>query len=360
MVAVWLWAGVVWGMPVSIDEVANPRHRDGWVSDTARVLEPHEKGQLDVLLQRVHEETGAEVAVVTVEDTIDEPKAFATGLFNHWGLGDARANNGLLVLLVLDRRRLEMETGYGLEAVLPDGWLGSMQAQQMVPHFKGGDYGTGLVAGVEATAERLQANAEAVRKGSPAPPTARPASSTSSQMSTETQAMLAAGGLGTTGVLGFGGVLWWRRRQRTCPTCHVLMEMIPEHEDDEHLTEGEQFEEQIGSVDYQIYVCGTCTFSKMIRVAHWFTGYSSCPACGHRARTSVSSTIRSATYDHGGLVRVTETCSYCKDGRTFTRSTPRLQRSSSSSSSGGGYSGGGGGSSFGGGSSGGGGAGSSW
>jgi uncharacterized protein len=148
-----------------------------------------------------------------------------------------------------------------------------------------------------------------------------------------------------------------RRRERTCPTCNVLMEMIPDHEDDEQLTDGQQFEEQIGSVDYRIYVCGTCTHSKTIRVAHWFTGYSDCPACHHRTRRSVSRTLRSATYTHGGLVEVTESCSYCHDTRSYTRSTPRLQRSSSSSSSGGG---GGGGSSFGGGSSGGGGAGSSW
>ncbi len=319
-----------------------------------RILEQ----QLDALLQKVYEETGAEMAVVTVDDTIDEPKAFATGLFNHWGLGDARANNGLLVLLVLDRRRLEMETGYGLESVLPDGWLGSMQAQQMLPHFKAGDFGAGLTAGVEATAERLRANADAVRAGATAPASACPAPSDAPERSSETQTMLAMGGLGTAGVFGVGGVLWWRRKQRTCPTCDVRMDMIPDHEDDGQLTDGQRFEERIGSVDYQIYVSGTCAFSKTVRVANWFSGHSNCQACHHRARTSSSTTIRAATYDCGGLVRVTETCSYCNDHETYTRSTARLQRSSSSSSSGGSY--GGGGSSFGGGSSGGGGAGPSW
>lgn len=107
MVAVWVWAGTVWAAPMSIDEVPNPRDRDGWVTDHAGLLEPGQERQLDELLGQVHAETGAEVAVVTVEDTLDEPKAFATGLFNHWGLGDATANNGVLVLLVLDRRRLE-------------------------------------------------------------------------------------------------------------------------------------------------------------------------------------------------------------------------------------------------------------
>lgn len=351
----WWLVTWTWAAPLSIDEVPNPRARDRWITDHAGVLDEATEARLEELLAGVHRDTTAEVAVVTVQDTLDEPKAFATGLFNHWGIGDAQANNGLLVLLVMERRRLEMETGYGLEGVLTDGWLGSMQAQHMVPHFKAGDFGAGLAAGLEQTAEKLRANEAAVREGATAPPASR-ISPTSNGVG-EPSWVLLGGATGSIGVLGLGG--WWyiRRRERTCPDCNLLMEMIPEHLDDEELTDGEQFEEQIGSVDYQIYVCPQCTFSKTIRVATWFSGYSDCHACGHRARSSTSTTVRSATYDHGGLVRVDENCAYCNDSSSYTRSTPRLQRSSSSSS--GGSSGGGGGS-FGGGSSGGGGAGSSW
>ena len=215
MVAAWMLVGLGSAAPLSIDAVPNPRRGGGWVSDVADVLPADREAALERLLQSVHDETGAEVAVVTVHDTFDEPKAFATGLFNHWGIGDARANNGMLVLLVLDRRRLEMETGYGLEAVLTDGWLGGMQAQQMVPHFKAGDYATGLEAGVKASSERLRANAAAVREGATAPPSSRSGASSSSGLGDPTPFLL-AGGVGGVGILGPG--VWWylRRRQRTC------------------------------------------------------------------------------------------------------------------------------------------------
>jgi uncharacterized protein len=349
MVLAWVWT-VAFAARLSVDEVPNPLDAGGWVTDLAGVLPDDREAALNDYLERVHRETGGEVAVVTVHDTIDEPKAFATGLFAHWGLGDAQANNGLLVLLVLDRRRVEMETGYGLETVLPDGWLGSMQAQHMVPSFKAGDYATGLEAGVKAAGERMRAHGGEVREGSggAAPP---------GSGAVEQEAWILAGGAaGGLGLFGVGGWWWVRRRARTCPTCNVMMEMIPEHEDDEQLSEGEQFEEQIGSVDYQIYVCPTCSFSKTLRVTKWFSGYSDCRACGHRALASTSRTLQAATYDHGGLVEVTESCTWCDATRSYTRSTPRLQRSSSRRSS----RSGGGGRSFGGGRSGGGGAGSSW
>ncbi len=349
------WLGVMALAGTSVDAIDNPRLRNDWVSDTAQLLDAAEEAELEALLDKLHADTTAEVAVVTVADTDDEPKAFATGLFAHWGLGDADANNGLLVLLVRDRRRLEMETGYGLEGILPDGWLGAMQAERMVPHFKKDDYGTGLVQGLHAVDERLRTDVAAVREGS--------AGRLPTQRGEEGLPMglwisLGMVGLGAAGAGGAG--LWYRRKQRTCPTCATQMTMLNEAEDDEHLTEGQQFEESLGSMDYQVYVCATCEFTKTIPVSRWFSGFSHCYACGHKTRSSSSHTLRAATYSSGGLIEVVEQCAHCDDGRTYTRSTPRRQRSSSSSSGGGGFGGGGGGSSFGGGRSGGGGAGSSW
>jgi uncharacterized protein len=339
-----------------VGEVPNPRSHDGWVTDLADVIAPADEAELERVLQSLHVDTGAEVAVVTVDDVADTPKAFATGLFAHWGIGDADANNGLLVLMVIDQRRLEMETGYGLEGLLPDGWLGTMQAQHMVPHFKNGSYGTGLVAGIEQIDARLRRDPEAVRQGAGGRGLPSAAPGAGIEWST---VGLGAGGVGLVGL----GVWGWRRRQRalrTCPSCEVLMEALGEAEDDEHLTDGEVFEEQIGSMDYEVLLCPSCDHSKTLAHTRWFSGYHDCSACGHRARTSTSTTVRAATYSSGGLVRVTERCSYCNDTSSYTRSTPRKTRSSSSggsSSFGGGSSGG---SSFGGGRSGGGGAGSSW
>jgi len=348
---VFVWAALAWA-GTSIDEVPNPRPSGRWISDVADVLDAELEHELEGYLQAVHHDTDAEITVVTVHDTVDEPKAFATGLFAHWGVGDAEANNGLLVLLVLDRRRLEMETGYGLEGVLPDGWLGTMQAQHMVPAFKQGHYDRGLEAGLRQVAGRLRANAAAVREGGgPSNPGSPPGG-------VPEWAPL-AGIFGVMGLLGLGGYAYHRRERRTCPQCRVRMRMLSEIDDDEHLDEGQQHEEAIGAIDYQVFVCDQCSFSRTLTVHRWFSGYSQCRACGTKAQRSTSTTVRHASYTSGGLVRIEEFCTYCDATHSYTRSTPRLQRSSSSSSSSGSSYGGGGGS-FGGGSSGGGGAGSSW
>jgi TPM domain len=91
-----------------------------------------------------------EIAVVTVTGIDLPPREFATGLFNRWGIGKAGADSGLLVLIVADQRRIEMETGYGLEPALPDGWLSALQHETMLPAFRSGDHGAGVEAGLAA------------------------------------------------------------------------------------------------------------------------------------------------------------------------------------------------------------------
>jgi uncharacterized protein len=352
-----VWLGLAYA--VSIDGVVDPRATEGsYVSDMADVLDPAAEDAIDAVLAGLEADLGAQVAVVTVPSTDgDTPKAFATGLFNHWKLGQREANNGLLVLLVMDARRLEMETGYGLETTLPDAWLGRMQRERMVPRFKAGDFGGGLVEGVNALDARMRLSPEEVREGT------RGAIDVAGGEGDDTLQMAAVAGGSTlaVGVLGVVGVAARRRyvRDRTCPTCETSMTMLSEVDDDDHLTEGQQMEEAIGSVNYHVYVCATCDHTRTFTRNRWFSGFSRCPACDHRTRRTSRTTLRAATEYSGGLVEITETCAHCDHHRRYTRSTPRLS-SSSSSSSGGFSSGSSGGGSWGGGSSGGGGAGSSW
>ncbi len=141
---------------LSVDEVPNPRHTNSWTSDQANMLSAAAEDRIDARIDELEDKTGVEIAVVTV-GSVDAatPRDFGTRLFNHWGIGKAGEDNGLLVLMVEDERRLEMETGYGLEPELPDAWLKRMQESTMVPHFRAGNFDRGLEAGVEAVVERL-------------------------------------------------------------------------------------------------------------------------------------------------------------------------------------------------------------
>lgn len=387
--------------------VPNPRSRDSWVADMADIIDAPTEARLDELITEAEAASGVEIAVVTVDSvSTPTPKDFATELFNLWQVGKAGEDNGLLVLMVVSERRLEMETGYGLEADLTDGWLQSMQQRLMVPSFRAGNYGTGLERGVAASIRRLGGGAavpdnevaallqdmqnegnepeadrltellEEIEEGNEAlpdlppglfgpPPTSTqeplPAMSAPPPPSSSTPWGWVLSGLG---LLGFaGGFKSWRyRADRTCPTCKIRMAMVPDDEDDVHWDEGQKTEEMLGSIDYQFHHCTQCEFTKVITVKKWFSGYSDCGSCGYRAKTTSSRTIRSPTYSSSGTEEITTNCKHCGANTRHTRTIPRLQRSSSSSSGGGGSfgGGGGGGGSFGGGSSGGGGSGSSW
>jgi uncharacterized protein len=98
-----------------------------------------------------------EVAVVVLP-SIGQlvPKDFAVALFQHWGIGKAGKDNGLLVLHILDQRRIEIETGYGMEGILPDVKCFWITEGIAVPFFKASSFADGhyevvraLIRGIE-------------------------------------------------------------------------------------------------------------------------------------------------------------------------------------------------------------------
>lgn len=375
---------------VSVGDVPKPLPH-GWVTDMANVISPASEAQINARLFDLRNATGHEVAVVTVTDVnAASPKAFATALFNHWGIGSKERNDGLLVLLVVGQRRLEMETGIGMESRLPDDWIVGMQQRVMVPKFKSGDYGGGIEAGLLEVDRKLRGGAVAIAATPMLPaidpatgkpyPTPTPLSPYESQLVRDpvTGKLVPAGGApvnhaavgshppppSSGGVFGFLagmaavvtggagsmlGLFFIGKAMKKCPKCKSDTVLLDELADDSHLDEKQKMEEQIGSVNWKVYVCPGCDFTRTVARNKWFSGYSSCRGCQARTLTSTSTTLTYATYDHGGTVQVNESCVRCPYRNTYTRSTPQKTRSSSSSSS-----------SFGGGRSRGGGGGSSW
>lgn len=341
---------------VSVGEVPNPRQEGSWVTDMADVLDAGAEGRIDATIEDLHRQLGVEIAVVTVDEVPGTPKSFATELFNFWGIGNAEIDDGLLVLLVMDARRLEMETGIGLEPVLPDGWLADMQQRAMVPYFKQGDFAGGIEAGLDEVGRKLRVGPveAAVQTPLSGPAPGRPFSPLAG--------MGVGGALGAS-LVGTAGALWLRRRRRRCPQCDIPMLALDDVAEDAYLDEGQEAEEALGSVDWEVLICPSCQFSREIPHRRWFSGYRKCPSCGNRTATRTSVTLLAATYDHGGEVRVTEDCHHCPHHHSWVRSTPKRTRPSSSSASRsrfGSSRSSGGGRSFGGGRSRGGGAGSSW
>jgi uncharacterized protein len=353
----WMLAALTFGLTPA--EVPNPRTQGRWVQDGAGVLTMQERRDLDVLLTQLEKDTGVEMPVVTVQDVPGTPKEFATALFNHWGVGKADADNGVLVLLVMGQRRLEMETGYGVEPILPDGWLGVMQNQSMVPQFKRGQFGAGLMAGLRDVDARLRQHADEAREGSRR---LGAMAGVKKNLRPFKGAFKAVGwALGLGGLVG-AWALWQarvRRKERTCDTCQGEMELMPESVEDKHLSQGQQMEERLGSINYDVFYCFGCKFTRVVARNKWISGYSRCSACSHKTMTTNTRVLVPPTYVDVGVMEVETNCRFCHRQNRYTKSIPRRVRSTTSSGGRSGSSGGGGGS-FGGGRSGGGGAGSSW
>jgi len=139
----------------------------------------------------------------------------------------------------------------------------------------------------------------------------------------------------------------------------TLMRRLSENEEDEFLEHGNEIEEEVGSIDHDVWITPDLSEVLILPYAKRLSGYNACPSCSYKTyKQTKSKTITRATTSRSGKRELTFTCKACHYQKKEIKVIPRK----SSSSGGGSFSGGGGGggSSFGGGSSGGGGAGASW
>lgn len=148
-----LWVFVlIFSMVHSFAEMEFPKP-EGFVNDFAGVLRGQEKAEIARIAENLEKDTTAEIAVVTVKTvkpySIEE---YSVKLFEKWGIGKAGKDNGTLLLVAVEDREVKIEVGYGLEGVLPDGLCGEIIRTAIIPEFKRGNYGAGIVRGTEAIA----------------------------------------------------------------------------------------------------------------------------------------------------------------------------------------------------------------
>ena len=122
----------------------------GWVTDTASVLTSSDKERLSDLLAQYHSETHHQVAVLTVStlagETID---AYSLRVANTWQLGYRGIDNGILVTLAMQEKKVRIELGKGMERYISDEQAKEIIDQVMIPAFRKGDFAGGLEAGLK-------------------------------------------------------------------------------------------------------------------------------------------------------------------------------------------------------------------
>ncbi|MFQ5952713.1 MAG: TPM domain-containing protein [Candidatus Omnitrophota bacterium] len=129
----------------------------GFVNDYAGVLSPGAKSEIESLARRIEEKTTAEVVVVTVRSTAPLTiEQYAVELFQKWGIGKKGTDNGVLILVAVDDRKVRIEVGYGLEGAITDLQSKIIIEDLMTPAFKKGDFSLGVSAGVVMLAKLIR------------------------------------------------------------------------------------------------------------------------------------------------------------------------------------------------------------
>lgn len=130
---------------VEYPPIANPPRL---VNDYAGVLSPKENQNLENKLVFFNDSTGTQIAVVIINTLDGYPiENYAFELSEKWGIGGSKNNNGALLLVAIQDRKLFIASGYGLEATLTDALAKRIIEKDIKPYFKEGQYFQGIDAG---------------------------------------------------------------------------------------------------------------------------------------------------------------------------------------------------------------------
>lgn len=422
----------------TVSTVPRPNQHDArnFVSNPNGILTPQTVAQLNQIINSLRVETQTEMAIVALnsigyEDIFD----FSERLFQFWEIGKARADNGLLILFVLDQQQIKFEVGYGLEGVLPDAVCVQIIQQEIIPHFRARNYDAGMLAGVERTASIIRENPAFVPEREPinwrsAIPGALAIylllalisflwinSATNSvkknpklqnnlarynALKVQKMTIISAMAffipfIAIFAVVFFFGVIEYilfvilmplmvipaniygkkqlqkiRQQPIPCKTCDGMMHILSDKEANKYLNASQQLEKQLGSMDYDVFLCDKCK-KTLVLALDKPSVYSKCPKCKTKALGKIGKhRLVAPTYTSEGIEQTTYKCKFCGFEEHKNTQIPRLQRANNAALVGGlvagsmlrgagGRGGGfGGGGSFGGGRSGGGGAVGRW
>ncbi|HTX66657.1 MAG TPA: TPM domain-containing protein [Opitutaceae bacterium] len=139
------------GVGLRAGEVIPPRP-DHYFNDYAGLVSPAVAGQLNQQLEQFERDTSNQIVVAIYphlqsDSDIDDYKVRVA---QAWGVGQKGRNNGAVLFVFVQDRKLAIATGYGLEGALPDGICQLILAREIQPRFKQGDYAGGLQAGIAA------------------------------------------------------------------------------------------------------------------------------------------------------------------------------------------------------------------
>jgi uncharacterized protein len=142
--------------PATASTPEPPAVPQDYVVDLAGIIRGDVRKQLDTYLTELERKTTAQVLVLTVQSLDGESiEGFSLRTAEKWKLGQKGKDNGVLIVVAVKDKKYRLEVGYGLESVLPDSMVGSIGREYLVPHFRKGDYSTGIFTATLAVIQTI-------------------------------------------------------------------------------------------------------------------------------------------------------------------------------------------------------------
>ena len=133
----------------------------GRVVDQAGLLPPDREAALSERLAALERASSRQLVIATVGSLEDYPiEDYGYRLGRHWGIGQGEADNGIVLLVAPNERKVRIEVGYGLEPIMTDALSSLIVNGEILPRFRDGDYAGGIEAGADAIIAQLQAPPE--------------------------------------------------------------------------------------------------------------------------------------------------------------------------------------------------------
>ena len=352
-------------VPYSINSVPNSKIQcqQCYVSNPDGLLSKETVNRLNTKAYELEQKTGIQLAIVAINSIGSaDYYEFATKLFNHWGIGNSEKNTGLLFLFVENQRAIKIETGTGIEGILPDATCNRILEEVMFPYFKRGNYDVGFEQGISAITNQVttQSALEELFLNT---------NSTRNNLFTFfstyfiisfivfvllllwiTKVMNNLTGdnehryhqveLPSAIVSIFGYVFplpiyflarWTKNKRKSlrekpmrCSRCDTTMRLLSEQEEDPYLKSSQISEELVKSVDYDVWLCESCHNTKILRYT-LSSHFTSCPQCGSLTyKLDHDKILFPATSLAAGEGVKSYSCRHCKFTNRQHYSIPRI------------------------------------
>lgn len=342
------------------EDVPNPQLRGAneFVADPDHLLSAATENYVNQHLDELRKTTTCEMAVAVIRSTGGESiEDYAYRLFNMWGLGASDKNNGVLLLIAVDDRRARIEVGSGAEGELPDITCGKIIRHTIAPAMKEGNVNQAVTSAVDKiyqvltnpeVAEVLRSeNTGTVRRVQAIGRDAlwnflglvvlcvflftlamfifdlvRVAKRDNYRRAMTWRSHLSTYWWGAGLSLGLALpiallALWMYRHARDkkeiCDTCGAKMNKLSEDEDNAYLSPSQDFEEKLGTVDYDVWLCPECGTVERFPYVEKQLKYRECPDCHTIAMNLVmDKVVEKPTVHKAGHGERLYQCQFCR------------------------------------------------